>query len=80
MFVMRREYRQRAAVARNRPSCLPVRGKLVSRLGCSQAVAAAVRRCWKHSRQNTGLPCVGLKGTVVSLPQPEQLVRVSTFE
>src|SRR5208283_540508 len=44
-----------------------------------QAVAAVVRRCWKHSRQKTGRPCVGLKGTVVSLPQPEQLVRVSTF-
>ncbi len=45
----------------------------------AQAVAAGVRRCWKHSRQKTGRPCVGLNGTVVSLPQPEQLVRVSTF-
>ena len=45
----------------------------------SQAEAAVVRRCWKHSRQKTGRPCVGLKGTVVSLPQPEQLVRVSTL-
>jgi len=44
-----------------------------------QAVAAVARRCWKHSRQKTGRPCVGLKGTVVSLPQPEQLVRVSTL-
>jgi len=44
-----------------------------------QAVAALVRRCWKHSRQKTGRPCVGLKGTVVSLPHPEQLVRVSTL-
>ena len=43
------------------------------------AVAAVVRFCWKHSRQNTGLPCVGLKGTVVSLPHCEQAVRVSTF-
>jgi hypothetical protein len=43
-----------------------------------QALAAVVRRCWKHSRQKTGRPCVGLKGTVVSLPQAEQLVRVST--
>ena len=25
-------------------------------------------RCWKHSRQNTGRPCVGRKGTVVSFP------------
>ena len=43
------------------------------------AVAAAARRCWKHSRQKTGRPWVGLKGTVVSLPQPEHVVRVSTF-
>lgn len=36
------------------------------------------RRCWKHSRQYTGRPCVGLKGTVVSLPHCEQVVVVST--
>src|SRR5208337_512258 len=47
--------------------------------GKSQALAAVARRCWKHSRQKTGRPCVGLNGTVVSLPQPEQLVRVSTL-
>jgi len=35
------------------------------------------RRCWKHSRQKTGRPCVGRKGTVVSLPHCEQLVLVS---
>lgn len=35
------------------------------------------RRCWKHSRQYTGLPWVGLKGTVVSFPHCEQVVRVS---
>jgi len=34
-------------------------------------------RCWKHSRQNTGRPCVGRKGTVVSFPHCEQLVLVS---
>src|ERR1700688_2512226 len=34
-------------------------------------------RCWKHSRQNTGRPCVGRKGTVVSFPHCEQLVFVS---
>jgi len=45
----------------------------------AQALAAVVRRCWKHSRQRTGRPCVGLKGTVVSLPHAEQLVRVSTL-
>src|SRR3984885_2695201 len=33
---------------------------------------------WKHSLQNTGRPCVGLKGTVVSFPQAEQVVVVST--
>jgi hypothetical protein len=31
----------------------------------------------KQARHNTGLPCVGLKGTVVSAPHCEQLVRVS---
>src|SRR4249920_2076745 len=40
--------------------------------------APANFRCWKHSRQNTGRPCVGRNGTVVSLPQAEQLVLVST--
>src|SRR5271165_720767 len=43
----------------------------------AQAVATC-RFCMKHSRQKTGRPCVGLKGTVVSLPQCEHLVRVST--
>src|SRR5262249_23009110 len=46
-----------------------------------QAVIYAVAICrlaWKHSRQNTGRPWVGLNGTVVSLPHCEQLVRVST--
>src|SRR5260370_13860010 len=33
--------------------------------------------CWKHSRQNTGRPCVGRKGTVVSFPHFEQFVFVS---
>src|SRR5262249_836688 len=35
------------------------------------------RRCWKHSLQKTGRPCVGRKGTVVSFPHCEQLVLVS---
>jgi hypothetical protein len=39
--------------------------------------APMARRCWKHSRQKTGRPCVGRKGTVVSLPHCEQLVLVS---
>src|SRR6201998_3354646 len=37
------------------------------------------RRCWKHSRQNAGRPCVGRKGTVVSFPHCEQLVLVSVL-
>src|SRR3989440_10024266 len=39
--------------------------------------APIARRCWKHSRQNTGRPCVGRKGTVVSFPHCEQFVLVS---
>src|SRR5579871_6195464 len=35
------------------------------------------RRAWKHSRQKTGLPWVGRKGTVVSFPHCEQVVLVS---
>ena len=35
------------------------------------------RLAWKHSRQNTGRPWVGRKGTVVSLPHCEQVVFVS---
>ena len=34
---------------------------------------AAVLRLWKHSRQKTGRPCVGRKGTVVCFPHPEQV-------
>jgi len=33
----------------------------------------------KHSRQYTGRPCVGLKGTVVSRPHCEQVVMVSVL-
>ena len=32
---------------------------------------------WKHDRQSTGRPWVGLKGTVVSVPHSEHVVRVS---
>ena len=46
---------------------------------CSDQAVAVVRRCWKHSRQKTGRPCVGRKGTVVSLPHCEQVARVSTL-
>ena len=34
----------------------------------------------KHCRQSTGRPCVGLKGTVVSMPHSEHWVRVSVRE
>src|SRR5204863_2999694 len=40
--------------------------------------APANLRDWKHSLQKTGRPCVGLKGTVVSLPHAEHVVAVST--
>src|SRR5580765_4605673 len=46
--------------------------------GAQTPPAPANFRDWKHSLQNTGRPCVGLKGTVVSLPHAEQLVTVST--
>jgi hypothetical protein len=44
---------------------------------CRHYAAPIARRCWKHSRQNTGRPCVGRNGTVVSLPHCEQVVLVS---
>src|SRR6266851_8227554 len=40
--------------------------------------APANFRDWKQSLQKTGRPCVGLKGTVVSLPHAEHVVMVST--
>jgi hypothetical protein len=40
----------------------------------------AGRLCWKQSRQSTGRPCVGLNGTVVSLPHCEQMARVSVLD
>src|SRR5580704_9125630 len=48
-------------------------------LGCEPPIYAApsARRCWKHSRQKTGRPCVCRKGTVVSFPHCEQVVFVS---
>jgi hypothetical protein len=41
------------------------------------ATPEGTRFNWKQERQSTGLPCVGLKGTVVSIPHAEHLVRVS---
>ncbi len=40
---------------------------------------AAVLRDIKHSRQKTGRPWVGRKGTVVCFPHPEQVAWVSTL-
>jgi hypothetical protein len=49
--------------------------------GESRFAAAATpdgtRFIWKHDRHSTGLPCVGLNGTVVSIPHAEHIVRVS---
>src|SRR3954463_15722188 len=45
---------------------------------CYTPPAPANFRCWKHSLQKTGLPCVGRNGTVVSFPQAEHVVEVST--
>src|SRR5689334_9536196 len=52
---------------------------LTERTGEAQTPPAPANfRDWKHSLQKTGRPCVGLNGTVVSLPQAEQVVDVST--
>jgi hypothetical protein len=52
--------------------------------GESKFAAAATpdgtRFIWKHDRHSTGRPCVGLKGTVVSIPHAEHDVRVSVRE
>jgi hypothetical protein len=50
----------------------------ICRLNLVRLQAAPIDRlAWKHSRQNTGRPCVGRKGTVVSLPHCEHVVFVS---
>src|SRR5687768_1019948 len=55
-----------------------MRGLTERRRGGYAPPAPANLRDWKHSRQKTGRPCVGRNGTVVSLPQAEQFVLVST--
>src|SRR5260370_13832994 len=52
-------------------------GRLKAAATFRDQAAPMARRCWKHSRQKTGRPWVGRKGTVVSLPHCEQLVLVS---
>ena len=44
------------------------------------APAEGGRFIWKHERHSTGRPWVGLKGTVVSIPHAEHIVRVSVRE
>jgi hypothetical protein len=44
---------------------------------CAGTGCAGLPFFWKHARHSTGLPCVGLKGTVVSVPHSEHVVRVS---
>ena len=56
----------------------PAAGELAVTARTIQAEMAL--RAWKQSRQKMGRFCVGRKGTVVSLPQCEQVVCVSTFE
>ena len=51
----------------------------IPRRGPAQTPPAPANfRCWKHSLQKTGRPCVGRKGTVVSFPHAEHWVCVST--
>jgi len=56
-------------------------GELAAQFGAAAGGAGGVAgfNCafWKHDRQSTGLPCVGLKGTVVDSPHTEHVVRVS---
>lgn len=51
---------------------------LVDCVDVATQAEAAVFFCVKHSRQKIGRPCVGRKGTVVSLPHWEQVAWVST--
>ena len=55
----------------------PFLALLLSVKSLGSYAAPIALRCWKHSRQNTGRPCVGRKGTVVSFPHCEQFVFVS---
>ena len=63
---------------RPRAKALRLRSGQVRATFAHQAVAAVLRD-WKHSRQKTGRPCVGRKGTVVCFPHPEQVAWVSTL-
>ncbi len=56
----------------------PGRSDLQSSAGVGTVADFGFSCCfWKQDRHSTGLPWVGLKGTVVSSPHSEQVVRVS---
>src|SRR5690349_12122720 len=61
----------------DRPSDKAVRRFILNQ--APPAMAADALRLRKHSRQYTGRPCVGLKGTVVSRPHCEHMVMVSVL-
>src|SRR4051812_32059310 len=69
----------RDARGRRAPPAHLMSVSLTKRTGEAQTPPAPANfRDWKHSLQNTGRPCVGLNGTVVSLPHAEHVVTVST--
>jgi len=68
-----------AAGRGRRPATPWVRRPHPSNYRFPPAAAEDTLRLRKHSRQYTGLPCVGLKGTVVSRPHCEQVVIVSVL-
>ena len=63
---------------RDGPVKLPARS--LKKIYRAPALAEFAFRLWKHSRQYTGRPCVGLNGTVVSRPHCEHVVIVSALE
>src|SRR6201996_6167783 len=60
------------------PGALPTISAVAAAVTSAPVVGA--RLLWKHCLQSTGRPCVGLKGTVVSMPHAEHSVRVSVRE
>lgn len=75
----RRKERGLSALANDLAISTTLTGQSSNNNGNADYAVAAVLRDWKHSRQNTGRPCVGRKGTVVCLPHPEHVAWVSTF-
>src|SRR5260370_28198176 len=65
-------------IGKTRQSPMQIGARSFRQMDYADAAGGAVLRCWKHSRQYTGRPCVGLNGTVVSRWQPEQTALVST--